>query len=399
MIRLGLGALIILAGLTAGCQSRPAGWDAAVSAEALAEVGLAYYWQSAVPLDSDEAVSHIWHLDENVYCLTDKNRLCVYDANSGSLRWFKQLGRPRQRFFSPAHVERVILSVPDSPSTKAAYNVVIFNTVADALLLRRDTGELLRKISFTRAGFAANTATVSDGTMLYVASVKAECRALELATGLKAWKLGARGFLTARPAFMGSRLYFAGHDGTLYGASVGLNRGRKVWPDPDAPQAAAGFVNDFVVESRGIFAGCEDYSVYAFKPTGQPLWRFRCGAPITRAVQVGATNVYATTKRKLYAIDLATGRLDPKWTLDDAVMVLAEVAGDTICLNRRNELVLADAAAGQVRRILPMAGLDLFVPNAKIPAVYAASTDGLVCCLRSPGDGKVTLDRLSGPIP
>ena len=141
MTRPGTGLVLILAVVAAGCQSQPAGWDAAISAEALVEVGLTYYWRSAVSLDRGEKVARIWHVDENIYCLNDNNRLCVYDANSGTFKWSKQLGRPRQRFFGPTHVDRVMMTSPGTHPARAPYNVVVFNTVADALVYRRDTPE------------------------------------------------------------------------------------------------------------------------------------------------------------------------------------------------------------------------------------------------------------------
>ena len=72
-------------------------------------------------------------------------------------------------------------------------------------------------------------------------------------------------------------------------------------------------------------------------------------------------------------------------TLSDGVMALAETDGSVLVLRRQNELVVIDQATGAARAIVPLAGLNLFVPNTKTPVVYAGSDNGLLCCLSPPG--------------
>ena len=312
--------LVLLAGMT-GCSSGPrASWDLAVTDAELAEAGLAYYWQNIVPLGPEEKIAHIWHLDENVYCLTDRNRVWVFDASTGERRWSEQLGPPRRRFFAASHADRVLLPgavgvnvAVNAPADRrlTEYDIVIFNTVTDALVYNRASGgEPLQRIDFSRADFAANTAVACDGTRVYVGSVKGRYYALDLETGLVSWKLRTQAPISATPAIMGQTLYVASSDATIYATDIGTKNGRKIWPIPEAPQASAAFVGDVAVEDRGVFAGSQDYSVYAFEPvTGKQMWRFRCSGAVMRPVQVGKANVYACAEGdKFYAIDLATGQ-------------------------------------------------------------------------------------------
>jgi outer membrane protein assembly factor BamB len=196
---------------------------------------------------------------------------------------------------------------------------------------------------------------------------------------------------SACPVYMGGNLYVANQDGLVFAARAGIDHARKMWPYPEQPQASGAFASDFVVEDRGAFIGCQDYSVYAFEPGGgKPLWRFRCGAAVSQPVQVGQTNVYALAAGDaFYAIDLATGRQPAKWRLSEGRMVLAELGNEALVLNKRNELMAVDAAIGQVRTVTAMSGLDLFVPNTKTPAIYAGSAEGLLCCIRPKGAGHV----------
>jgi hypothetical protein len=96
---------------------------------------------------------------------------------------------------------------------------------------------------------------------------------------------------------------------------------------------------------------------------------------------------------QFYAIDPATGR--GKWSRDDGVMVLGEMGNSVWVLTDTNELVVVDAAIGTEGPRVAMGDLNLFVPNAAGTVVYAASRDGLICCIRPAGDGHVTAEMIT----
>ncbi len=392
MSRFGVCVLLIVFTALAGCNGGPrADWNEAITAAELSEVGLAYRWQNIVPLHDDEILAKIWHIDENVYCLTDANRVLVFNAVTGERRWSEILAGGDETIYAPSHADRVALpeslgvhtAIHKPGGTVATYDLVIFNTVTYALVFDRTTGRLLHRIDFSRAGFAASTPTACDGIRMFVGSIAGQYMAMELISGLSVWKGAADAVLSAAPVVMSQSLYIASQDGTIYSVRIGANSGPKMWPQPPAPQAAGAFASDIVVNEQGVFAGSTDYSVYAIDPvTGQTIWRFRCGGPIRQAVQVGVTHVYAlATHDQFYAIDLATGRR-AKWTIPDGRMVLAEIGDTAYVLNSRNEMLVVDTAIGAVRIVAPLTGLDLFVPNTTTPAVFAAGKDGLLCCLR-----------------
>ncbi|NQU76501.1 MAG: PQQ-binding-like beta-propeller repeat protein [Planctomycetes bacterium] len=406
MVRCLACGLMALLTFTLGCASGPrANWEWAVTDAALAKADLGYYWQNTIVLGEAEKLQRIWHLDENVYCLSDRNRVYVFNAVTGQQKWSSQLGRPTQTFFAPCHIDRIV--VPSVVGVNTAVNppaeggttvedVVVFNTVTEAMVIQRGTGKLLHRIDFARANFAANTAVASDGKRVFVAGVKGRYFALDLATGLMEWKLSTHAQISSSPVYMGQMLFVASHDGTIYATWVSDDHGRKIWPDPEVPQASAAFAGDIAVDDRGVFAGSRDYSVYAFSPImGEQMWRFRCGGPITQPVQLGKTNVYARADRdKFYSIDLPSGQR-AKWTLPDAIMTLAEIDNNAFILNKRNELMVVDAAIGKVRIIVPLAGLQLFVPNTKTQAIFAANADGLLCRISPRRAGHVTTEMLT----
>ena len=166
-------ALVVLAMLASlvGCGGGPrAQWELAVTSAELAEVGLDYLWQNKVPLDGNEQVTRIWHLDENVYCLTSINRVLVFNALTGEFRWSESLGHSNQTVFAPSHADRAPLpealrpkAAAEQETASGAFDLVIFNTVTYALVFHRSSGELLERLDFAQAKFAANTPTVCDG--------------------------------------------------------------------------------------------------------------------------------------------------------------------------------------------------------------------------------------------
>jgi hypothetical protein len=96
---------------------------------------------------------------------------------------------------------------------------------------------------------------------------------------------------------------------------------------------------------------------------------------------------------KFYAIDLATGR--QKWALGDGVMVLGEMDNSALVLTEANELLVVNAATGTEGPRVPLADLNLFVPNASSAVVYAGNRDGLLCCIRPSAAGQVTVEMIA----
>jgi outer membrane protein assembly factor BamB len=393
------GAFVILsvvAGLAglAGCGGLPQGdWMVAVTSAELAEADLDYLWQNSVVLSRGEEVAAVWHLDENVYCLTTMSRVWVFNAVDGNFRWSAELGAAGSIIFAPAHADRVLLppilgsrAVPEQNQTAKAYDLVIFNSVSTALVFERATGTQLTRLDFGRADFAANTSTVCDGVRVYAGSVNGRYVAMELVTGLAAWKGSTGAMISAKPAVMGAKLFLASHNGGIYAIQIGANEGAKLWPAFGQQQTDGAIVGDMAVNEQGIFAGSNDYNVYALDPTsGRVVWRFRCGRPVRDGVLVGATNVYALAKGDaFYAIDLVTGQR-AKWKLPNGTMILSEVGNTAYVLNDAGGLMAVDAAIGTVKTVVPLTALDLFVPNTSTQAIFAGSRDGLICCLRPRG--------------
>ncbi len=388
-----LGTCLLLAALAglAGCNRGPrTGLYEAVSAQELAAVDLAYHWDLVVSLERGEHLEHIWHVDENVYGLTDRGRLMAFDATSGLAKWSRDLGPANRRYFAPTHCDHVYLPATLGPGTVVTppkdasmhqVDVVVVSSTIDAQILDRKDGHLLHRIDYTRSDFAASGPAACDSLRLYVGTVKGSFYALDLRTGLVLWSQDTGGQITAEPRLLGNILLVASRNGKMIATGVGSNTPQRLWPKVGAkPQATGDFSADFVAEERGIFAGSEDYAVYAFEPqSGQTLWRYPTGGALSRPVQVGATNVYAAADNGiLYALALEPGRPQEKWTLPAGQLVLAELEGKAYIVDDHHNLIVVDAASGRLDSRLALAGLTLFVPNTKTPTIYAGNRDGLL---------------------
>lgn len=423
------GAYLLLATLVfaVGCGSTPqVTLDQSVKSEELAKADLSYYWRSAIALQPGEKITRIWHLDENVYVLSNTNRVRAFDAAVGQQKWSKVLGNPEQKVFTPCHTLMATTPTakpaagdasaeqpkPAAGGTSAEQpkpaitDVVIFNTITSALIFERDSGTLLKTIDLARSGIAANSGGVSDGKLLYLGSIRGWYYGIDLALGFPVWSQTAGGMISANPVYYAGRLYIAsrssrdGRGGNLISCKGGMTA-ETVW----TRKADDSYVADFAVDDRGVFAGNRDYSVYAYHLTGDPLWtnRFRTNGPITRAVLAGQSNVYASSDaNRFYAIDLATGR--EKWAINAGGTIVMEAKNQAMVVTDRNELMVVDAAIGKPLAVVPMTGLTMFVPNTKLSAIFAASNDGLLVCLRLRAAGHVTPAMLqnstgTGPAP
>ncbi len=91
----------------------------------LEKLGARRYWDGKLLLRPNEMVSRISLLDENVYVLTDQNRVFAVHALTGVLRWSRPLADPEQTVRGPTH----------SP------DYVLFSTPGDVRVIDRATGE------------------------------------------------------------------------------------------------------------------------------------------------------------------------------------------------------------------------------------------------------------------
>jgi outer membrane protein assembly factor BamB len=386
-----------------GCGTgQRTGWDATVTDDQLAAADLKYYWRQEIDLPGPVRVDRVWRLDENFYALTTANQVVCLDAVTGAYKWTAQVAAPDDRtsdIFPPCHADAVaigdaggiaaVLDPPD-PTELEPFDAVIFNTISHLLVIDRENGRVKRRHALP---FAANTGGSSDGRNVFLGAVSGRYHSVRLVDGLINWTMASGDMIQTAPKVANGRLYVASRDSRLYCIAPYRLQDRHLWrQDTDGPLTA-----NFHVDDRGCFVPGMDYRLYAFDPiVGEELWTFHAQGPLRQAVQVGAKSVYQFAwDDRFYAVDLATGR--ERWTLPANATVVAAIGNDALVLNDRRELLVIEEATGDVKTSLPMTGLEMFVPNATRPEIYAATAGGKFVCIRPSEAKALTADMLRTP--
>lgn len=358
-------------------------WALQVHPEVLEQAGLEYYWHVQLPMNKGETIVKLYLLDEKLYCLTSENSLLAMDAANGEMVWPAPISRPDQTVFRPTHVQDVFVSEkvsgisdilsPEAKNRPDPFDGVIINTLSEMVLINRDSGKEMRRIPFR---FAANTGGASDGRAFFVGAHDGRYRAIMLQEAVKTWTRSA-GRIISAPLVYADGLLFVGGEDNIFRA-VYTNGDRKWEQTLNGPVTAA-----FYVDDRACFVPCEDNNIYAFAPfDGEKLWDpFVCQGPLRHPIQVGQNTIFQLAVRdKFYAVNLATGK--ERWSLPEGRLVLSVMDGKVYLLDADHNLMILDEILGAVNVSLPMTGYDVFAANTTAPAVYAATSDGLIVCIR-----------------
>ncbi len=382
---------VAAAAMLSGCRQDGGESPQPTHPTVFAEAGLTYYWRFRVPLPDEERIVRLYRLDENLYCMTNRNRVVAMDAASGRVKWIRRVAEPDQAVFRPCHGDLLVLSEtasgiadildPRRADRPEPFDAVFFNTLSYVRVINRKTGEVVREaVPFD---FAANTGGDTNGLYYFVGSVKGIYYGILLQEAVEVWKLSTRDILSAPLVYHDRRLYVGSTDGSFYCTQVS-GRGDELWrQETDGPITAA-----FHVDQRGCFVPSEDNRLYAFGLiSGLPLWEpFICEGPLRDPVQVGERTVFQYARRdRLYAIDVANGR--KRWDLEQGRVVLAVVDAEAYVLDAAGNLRVIDEMTGETIRTLPLTGWDVFLRNATAPAIYMASEDGHVACIRPQDSG------------
>jgi len=106
-------------------------------------------------------------------------------------------------------------------------------------------------------------------------------------------------------------------------------------------------------------------------------------------MQVGQRTIFQWADRdRFYALDLARG--EKRCELKDGRVAMGVIEPYAYDLTWDRQLKVVHESTGAEEMVLPMNGLDLFVANADLPALYAATEDGRFACITSEA-----LDRLT----
>ena len=377
-----LAMSVLAAGLlAAGCGAPGGGPGAGGSADdfqppSLAGTGLSHYWQAPLPIDPGETIERLYHLDEKIYLLTSDRDLIAVDARTGLAQWVYRIGYELEEIFDPCHpIEQVSLPVdtPDGREVKF-FDAVMINTVSRLIILDRSDGTEIRDLSFRT--FTANAGGSADAKHFYVGSVSGLYYAFDYGMRVPSWRLKTEEMISAPTVVDGKYVYVGSEDGHLYASEVSL-RPEKVW----IHEMGGAVVSRFIVNRTGCFVPCMDGRVYGLDfATGESIWEapYAYEKPMVGPILVGENSLFQRSEDgKLHVLDMRTGRL--LWTQPDVQKVLANMDELVYTLAPGPELRVYSEDLGEEEIAVPLDGLELFLANSTVPAIYAVGGRKLHC--------------------
>ena len=433
-------AITVLFSALVGCE--PGIFKGVPSPDTLKDVDLQYYWKFKLKPGSGSGVKWIMLLDENLYCMTSENKLTAIDAATGVPKWTYHGIKPSDTVFVPLwHEADMRLSrdihgvaaimgwdpmvkidsekIKDVSLTKIMssddgdaaviprqtkvepFDALFINTNYYVTVLDRATGTVRRHITFDSrsstlaATFAANTAGCSDKRYFYTGATGGRYHAIALNEALHAWSLSTDDMITAPLAYHNGRLFVASEDHHLYSAQVGM-QGKRVWRQ----KLDGSVIGQIFADARGCFVPCQDNRLYAFEAmAGTMLWDpFVCAGPLTRGIQVGEDSIFQYADRDgMYAINVANGR--KRWHLPSTspCQVVGVIEGMIYLYHgQARQLQVVDELLGKVKHPVSIGRGVMFARNALMPAVYFATPDGRIFCVRLKTAGRLTEEMLRG---
>lgn len=389
----------------AGCvgSGGAAGEFAGVPAkQVLAKLDLQYYWNLRADLRFGERIERLYRLDENLYCLTNRNRLLAFEAMTGRSKWSRQVAPVGKEVFDLVHADQVALHVGvpgvrtllgfrEAPITER-FDAVLVSTVYYVLVIDRANGNLVRNRAAGDFGEEAiGSSGCADQRRFYAATPSGRCFAFDMDSGLSVWTFGGYSPVTAPLRYFNGTVYMANHKGQLITARAGHTR-KLLWSRTLGGAVTA----PFHAGRKGVFVPCHDGRLYAFGSLGgNELWEdpFICDGRMVHCPQVSGRSVFLYSEGDtFYAVSLTSGK--KRWDRKDARRVLAVIGRNAYVLDRHRKMLVMDEVSGKVKWELEMTGFDLLVSNTEAPAIFAAKRNGSLYCIRPKSAGMLTVGQL-----
>jgi len=335
-----------------------------IGSSALHEAGLVKYWQLQLPLQPGQEIAASYLVDDQLYAATQDGYVYAIDAQTGAIRWAKQVTTAGYQLRPPCHAgERTVFVTPPAFWQYDRYSG--------------------RPIRAMETRFPTGSPAISDGLRIYVGGIDQKIYAFHLDQDFEDWKARANGPVVSRPALLGKYLYFAGDDGTVY-ACVAANkqfywRARRVGP----------VTADLAVDENGVYVACRDHSLYLLDPAfGGLRWRTRFSGPLYEPPVITPQVVFQySPKDGLAAINTATVDVETRvrWTLPRGRKLLTLDEKRAYILSCDETILIAGLDDGRLLHTVPAPGFTMPMPSPGVMALYVAAKNGRLFCARKRG--------------
>ncbi len=394
-----LVVLIVVA--LAGCQAdkpvSPA--KPAAGPSAMSQAGLQVYWERQLALASGERAVKLWVMDENIYFLTDQKTLIAMDAKTGLVKWQTVVTYKAERVFAPTHFDDMHLpkkvgtvediKTPPGRASLRKFDALLINTLSSMKVIDRATGEIIRDIRFR--SFSAVNRGATDGERFYVAGSDKQLHAVALLPAVRVWshELGAR-ILAPAQCDEDGRVLVATILGQLQCLSAD-GYGKRRWGIKFASPITA----PMAVDDGQVYVASQDGRTYALAANGgRELWLpvQTPGRP-AGGVLAGKSTIYVSSRPGgVTAIDRASGKI--RWNVPTGQAILAVIDGKVYLQDQARNLLAIQAKGGLASDKVPLGRYELFATNISAPAIYVATKNGKLTCIRQANQAKLTAEML-----
>ncbi|MBL4591225.1 MAG: PQQ-binding-like beta-propeller repeat protein [Phycisphaerales bacterium] len=297
----------------------------AIDHDAFKDFGYRWDWSGFPPLQHNAEIIHTTAYHDVIIMQGSGATLSVLDANTGKVRWSKQVDRPTTAFFESVRFGETLYVASET----------------DLYELNLKNGNTLDRDSLT--SIVSTRPVIVDNIAIF-GTTAGELFGFQMDQDFKLWSYQFDGPIHTPPTVLDDEFVAAISDGgdlrtiRVKSAESGVTM-----------RIAGGTTTNILNDGFSIYVGSTDQSIYSFDvEDGKRYWRERSSAPITIQPVLHGESLYVTTDDLgLAALDVLTGK--PLWN-NKAVRgwVVGLLDEDELIVWTGRELVSVDAERGDI---------------------------------------------------
>lgn len=343
------------------------------SARVLDRYGLEMaWWNQAVVDPARDTIEHVSADEEVVYLQTTAGTVTAFDARDGRKIWASQLGRPDQ---------------PGYPVTSNDELALV--TIGQGVYaVEKWTGRLAWQIKLPGV---PSSRPVTDERRMYIGMLDGSVYCFDLrkirelfqkqllpqwSYQTVKWRFKTAERIPAPPVPIGSTLFFASADKSLYAVSAEESNAKFQLETDDELSAPLAAANDL------LYLASRDFNIYAVNQTsGRIRWKFVTGLPVQKAPITVEDDLFVAPERGgVYMLKGTTGR--QIWWRPRLVEFVAATDRLAFVTNSDEQIVIVNRATGDTIGTLPFQRYTNRLINDRTDRLVLAMDSGLVVMIR-----------------
>jgi len=350
---------LLLVSVCASLTTQASAADGIVARGAAARHGLHRAWVTQIQLDrSRSRLTNVTQHDATLFALTDTGLVHAIDAETGRTLWTAQFGDPLFPSFGPAVNDEKVAVVNGS----------------QLFLMSRKTGRQLWRHEIGGAP-AAGPELTDD--RVYVPLVTGTIKSYLLDHHQRSpWIYFSDGRPLSRPLVTPDAICWTTDKGYL-------NIARK-----EKPTTRFRLRTDDAIVSRAAYrtpnyycASLDGYVYAVDEESGELVWRFSAGAPVSQSPVVINDHVFVCPDhRGMVCLSTETGK--QLWSAPTTARFVSASSERVYAVDPQDRLHILDQATGAQVGILSEAQLPFQLQNSQTDRIYFGTHTGLLQCLR-----------------